>query len=180
MFEIELPEGPSYEVPLVSRTTRGVHAAPARIESAIVLGVPQCLALTPERVADDQELRHFIEAVADKWAYYLVVFSCTFAPAEDQELATAWIRINLANEPDSSVLEPIVTSMEPTILDQIRDLSYSAKISVPCVLEARWPCQGSRQHARSSFRLSTKGRQHQLGTFRRQAAHRSVDSSDFV
>jgi hypothetical protein len=133
MAEIELREGSAVAVPLVARETKapGLPGPPPPADGRVVIGRPNCLRLTPERAGDDSELRAFIEAHLSDTAYYLVTFTCTFVPEDGAPLASAWVRCGLARENGAA---PVATSMEPVVLDELRQISISAKVVVPCVL----------------------------------------------
>lgn len=136
MIELELPEGSPVEVPLDLRTVRGrpVPNAPARLAGRVVVGRPRSRRLAADAGAD-QELQQFIESEASKWDYHLIALSCTFVSDDEQRLADAWLRVNLSN-PDNASDSPVAHSMEPVTLEEIRELSYSVKLSVPCILNS--------------------------------------------
>lgn len=134
MIELELPEGSPVEVPLNLRTVRGrpVPNAPAWLTGRVVVGRPRSRRLTAADAGGDQELQQFIESEAGKWDYHLIALSCTFISDDEQRLADAWLRVNLSN-PDNASDSPVAHSMEPVILEEIRELSYSVKLIVPCI-----------------------------------------------
>jgi hypothetical protein len=133
MIEIELAEGPDSSVPLDLRLVRGVGGLPMRLENLVVVGQPQTARLTPERTKDDPDLTRFIEAEANRSHYHLVAFSCTFAPTDAHRIAAAWVQVGLANIDAPDAQPPVATSLEPTKLEQIRPISVTAKIVIPCV-----------------------------------------------
>lgn len=143
MIELDLAEGPGHAVPLQLRTVRGNAYVPASLDDLIVVGEPLSRPLTKETTKDDNELSGFIEAEAGSWRYHLVTFSCTFAPSDDLHIASAWLQIGLANAREADAAHPIATSMEPVKLDEIRPISATAKIKIPCVFVPEISLTGS-------------------------------------
>ncbi|WP_322751726.1 MULTISPECIES: hypothetical protein [unclassified Frankia] len=133
MIEMSLADGPGRAVPLQLRSVRGGGGPPPLIDSLVVVGRPQTVRLTADRTTDDPELTRFIGADASRWHYHLVGLSCTFTPTDDQQLATAWIQVELANVAAPNAEPPVATSLEPLRLERIQPISVTAKIAVPCV-----------------------------------------------
>jgi hypothetical protein len=139
MIEIVQAEGTGEALPLALRNVRnlrGSAGAPAIADDLIVVGQPLSLRLTPENARKDDELAHFIEAEAGQWHYHLITFSCTFVPAEDRQIAAAWVQVELTNASATEYPAPIATSMEPVKESRVRSISATAKIGVPCILLA--------------------------------------------
>jgi hypothetical protein len=146
MTELELHEGEKIPFPLDLRTVRGRPAPeiPFRLEGRIAIGRPQTRQLTSIDPGIDTELAHFIESQAARWDYFLVALSCTFISDSDQALATAWLRVNLTCQDSEQDDGPIACSMDPIVLDEIRALPYSIKLTVPCVISSEISLQGAR------------------------------------
>jgi hypothetical protein len=143
MIELDLAEGSGYAVPLHLRTVRGSADVPASLDDLIVVGEPLSRSLTKEATKDDNELSGFIDAESGRWRYHLVAFSCTFASSDDLHIASAWLQIALANDRGADAAQPIATSMEPLKLDEIRPVSATAKIAIPCVFVPEISLTGS-------------------------------------
>jgi hypothetical protein len=143
MIELDLAEGSGHPVPLQLRTVRGSTDVPASLDDLIVVGEPLSRPLTKGAAKDDNELSGFIEAESGSWRYHLITFSCTFAPSDDLHIASAWLQIVLANGREPDAAHPIATSMEPVKLDEIRPISATAKITIPCVFVPEISLTGS-------------------------------------
>lgn len=143
MIELDLAEGSGHAIPLHLRTVRGSADVPASLDDLIVVGEPLSRPLTKEATKDDNELSGFIEAESGSWRYHLVAFSCTFASSDDLHIASAWLQIVLANAREADAAHPIATSMEPLKLDEIRPISATAKVAVPCVFVPEISLTGS-------------------------------------
>jgi hypothetical protein len=144
MIELELPEGEPVPLPLNLRTVRGRPAPPApyRLDNRIAVGRPHIRRLTPADAGSDAELARFIESEAAAWDYFLVALSCTFVSDDEQRLATAWLRLTLTTPGDGD--GPVACSMDPLVLDEIRALPFTIKLTVPCVISSEVSIQGDR------------------------------------
>lgn len=166
MIELELTEGPPVEVPLDLRTERGRPKpdAPMQLASRVVVGSPQFRRLIAADAGSDQDLQQFIESEAATWDYYLIALSCTFVSDDEQRLADAWLRINLSN-PDNATDAPIAHSMEPIALAEIRELSYSVKISVPLVISGEASLGGKKNKVETAVQALFEGTSTPAWTF---------------
>jgi hypothetical protein len=131
VIEIDLPE-PSGQKPLTLelRTTKGERSdAPERLTDRVVLGTPAIRWLTTDTVTGDDELRGFLAAEAASARYWLLQFTCTFDHDDKLPFAKAWLQLALASEGGVAVAH----SMEPTKLTGNRIVTWSAKLTIPCV-----------------------------------------------
>ena len=146
MIELELREGEAVPIPLDLRTVRGRPAPelPFRLEGRIAVGRPQVRRLTPADAGPDAELAHFIESESPNWDYFLTALSCTFISDGDQALVTAWLRLSLSCPGNNSDDGPMACSMDPLVLEEIRAIPYSIKLTVPCVIASEISLQGDR------------------------------------
>jgi hypothetical protein len=131
MAEITLADGAPLEMPLRLRVEKGIAPQlPRELTGRVVVGAPVPLRLAPESAGGDAELARYIEQSASQWTYHLVGLTCTFVPSDDLPLAHAWLQVQLgANGGDA-----VAHSMEPIRQTDLRELSVTAKIVVPCVL----------------------------------------------
>ncbi|WP_117208562.1 hypothetical protein [Allorhizocola rhizosphaerae] len=146
MASIELSDGAPIAVPLHLRTERGRPTPPAelRADGRILIGKPQIRHLTADSFPDDRELSGFIASEASRCDYYLLGLSCTLISDEQESLALAWLRVNLISTGTGDD-EPVAHSLDPLLLDEIRTLSYSVKLTVPCVITPEFAIQGERR-----------------------------------
>lgn len=144
MIELDLPEGESVPLPLDLRTIRGrpAPAAPFRLDGRIAVGRPHIRRLTSADAGSDGELARFIESESTAWDHFLVALSCTFVSDDEQRLATAWLRLTLTTPGDGD--GPVASSMDPLVLDEIRVLPFTIKLTVPCVISSEVSLQGER------------------------------------
>ncbi|MFI9550686.1 hypothetical protein [Nonomuraea endophytica] len=146
MTEIELSEDADVPVALRLRTVRGrpAPAAPFLLEGQVAIGTPTTRRLTAADAGPDEELAGFIAAESARWDYYLTALSCTFVSQEEAELASGWLRITLSGE------ESTAHSMDPMLLEEFADLSYSIKLVVPLVIESEFGVDGARKKRRTA------------------------------
>jgi len=167
MSELELREGENVPLSLDLRTVRGrpTPEVPFRLDGRIAVGRPQVRRLTSADAGQDVELAHFIKAESAKRNYFLTALSCTFISDDDQSLATAWLRLSLSCPGDNHDGGPIACSMDPLVLDEIRVLPYSIKLTVPCVINSEISLQGSRGMRESAVQALYEGTDKPAWTF---------------
>ena len=131
MIEIDLPESSGQQpLALELRTVKGEPAdAPERLTDRVVLGEPAIRRLTADTVAADDELRGFLTAEAASACYWLLQFTCTFDHDDELPFAKTWLQLALASNGDAAV----AYSMEPLMLTGNRAVTWSAKLTIPCV-----------------------------------------------
>ena len=92
----------------------------------ISLGVPQAIALTSPRLADDDDLRHFF--VEGGASYFLVHLACSFNPGRGERISNASVAIALSRIDGEREPAAVAWSMEPLCLAHVTELSRSQKI----------------------------------------------------
>jgi hypothetical protein len=85
------------------------------------------------------------------------VLSCTFVSDDEQRLADAWLRLDL----DGAVAQ----SMEPVTLEEITELSYNVKISVPCVINSEVTLGGKKNKRETAVQALYEGTSTPAWTF---------------
>jgi hypothetical protein len=98
------------------------------LERRVSVGGPVAVPVTPGYVADDRDLRAFVEQEARRARYHLVHFAMTFEPcgSGDPALEAASIEIVLSSH--DSAVDPIAWSMLPLrVLDPFQ-VTQSAKL----------------------------------------------------
>lgn len=131
MIEIDLPE-PSGQLPLTLelRTIKGERSdAPERLTHRVVVGAPAIRLLTADTLTGDDELRGFLAAEAASACYWLLQFTCTFDHDDELPFAKTWLQLALASDSGPAVAR----SMEPLTLTGNRAVTWSAKLTIPCV-----------------------------------------------
>jgi hypothetical protein len=131
VIEIDLPEpGGQRPLALELRTTKGESSgAPERLTDRVVLGAPAIRRLTADTVTGDDELRGFLAAEAASACYWLLQFTCTFDHDDQLPFAKAWLQLALTSDGGAAVAH----SMEPAKLTGSRVVTWSAKLTIPCV-----------------------------------------------
>jgi hypothetical protein len=169
---LDLPDGEEVLLPLELRTERGRPAPPApfEIHGRIAVGCPQVRLLTPADAGPDDELASFIRSQRSTWDYFLTTLSCTFVSADDERLATAWLRLSLAGPADSE--DPIACSMDPLALEEIRALPIQIKLAVPCVISTEVAVQADRTRREVAVQALYEGTAHPAWTFAETATRR--------
>lgn len=172
MIELDLAEGEPVSVQLDLRVIRGRPApsAPFRLDGRIAVGRPHIRRLTPSNAGSDTELARFIESESSAWDYFLTALSCTFISDDDQRLATAWLRLTLTSSDDGH--EPIAYSMDPLVLEEIRALPFTIKLTVPCVISSEVALQGERDRREIAVQALYEGTSKPTWTFAETSAKR--------
>jgi hypothetical protein len=131
MIEFDLVEPPGRQrLPLDLRVTRGqVTDAPQRLVDLVTLGAPAIRRLTPDTATGDDDLRGFLSAEAASANYWLLQFTCTFDHDDKLPFTKAWLQLTLASDGG----EAVAHSMEPVKLTGNRVVTWSAKLTIPCV-----------------------------------------------
>jgi hypothetical protein len=124
MLTIELPELSFVDVPLererVQRTVRGTPAKTEQVSDnppiSVSIGVPIVQRITAETVAEDRELRSFIEQSSDT-RFSLIQLACCFRPDEDRPFRKARLTARLyADNAENEQQRPIAWSLDPRVL----------------------------------------------------------------
>jgi hypothetical protein len=174
MSELELLEGEAVPLALELRTVRGrpTPEVPFRLDERIAVGLPQIRRLSPADAGPDAELAHFIESESAKWDYFLAALSCTFISDSNQLLVSAWLRLSLTCPSGSGSEGPIACSMDPLVLDEIRALPYTIKLTVPCVISSEISLQGDRAKHETAVQALYEGTDKPAWTFAETSAKR--------
>lgn len=121
MQNVEIPELSNRPVVLAldERTLRGgkrdnqeAEPMPA-LRGRVLVGGPVAVPVTPRYVADDSDLRAFVEQEAKRARYHLVHFAMTFERAESAAPALEAASIEIVMSSHNSATNPIAWSMLP-------------------------------------------------------------------
>jgi len=154
MHEVELAEGAPVEIPVQLRRVRG-DAQPIDLleEGTVLIGQPMIRRLTAEGVSD-AELAAFIRSEARTWDYYLMAMSCTFVSSDKQKVVEGRVRISFPPETQATS-----HSMDPLLLEEIRQLSHRITLTVPCVIvNPELTYQGDRNKKEAAVTAQGEGR----------------------
>jgi hypothetical protein len=156
MRSVELPELPERPVALAleERALRGDRGnqgtnPEVTLEGRVSVGGPVAVPVTPGYVADDRDLRAFVEQEARKARYHLVHFAMTFEPRRsgDSALETASIEMVLSSH--DSAVDPIAWSMLPLrVLDPFQ-VTQSVKLGPQLKLLGVEAAAGSVERSRT-------------------------------
>tara|TARA_A200000159_G_C7293477_1_gene326783 strand:- start:222 stop:899 length:678 start_codon:yes stop_codon:yes gene_type:complete len=123
MLLLQPDDGPATEFSLKERNTKGSHAE--SLKGKVVLSKPTVLNLEQRLIGDDQLLEAEVNQMKNKYHYFFVALSCSFAPAQNERFESAEVSITLQSD-DTSL--PSVHSMRPAQMVDTETLTKSAKI----------------------------------------------------
>jgi hypothetical protein len=128
-MELELPTLQEHPITLEPRTVRGPNGDSVTdpLAGAITVGGPVSIGLTPERVAEDAQLRAFVEAET-QYRYHLVYLAGTFLPAEDEPFKSVRLVVKLFRKDASMSSLPLAWSMQPERLEDQVETSSKATL----------------------------------------------------
>ncbi len=131
MLEIQLAEPVWHEVTLIpdERSTKGFAIPETEpLRGWLLIGEPGVIPITSGQIADDADLRGFVEAMAKEAGFYLVSLACTFRPPEGEHFKKAWVQVDLGRYDGVAQPLPIAWSMEPLRLEEGQETKWSAEI----------------------------------------------------
>ena len=157
MQSVEFPELSHRQVVLTldERTLRGVKRGDQEVDAMpalrgrVSVGGPVAVPVTSRYVADDSDLRAFVEQEAKRARYHLVHLGMTFerAGSNDPALEAASMEILLSSQ--DSAVEPIAWSMLPLRVNDPSQVRHVVKLGPQLKLHEAEFSLGSFEHSRT-------------------------------